>query len=54
MEDINRVKVVLVEKKRTSKRLAEQMGGKSYNRFQMVYELFPARLGNYIERLQGY
>ena len=26
MEDINRIKVVLVEKKRTSKWLAEQMG----------------------------
>ena len=26
MEDINRIKVVLVEKKRTSKGLAEQMG----------------------------
>lgn len=27
MEDINRIKVVLVEKKRTNKWLAEQLGG---------------------------
>ena len=27
MEDVNRIKLVLVEKKRTSKRLSEQMGG---------------------------
>ena len=26
MEDVNRIKLVLVEKKRTSKRLSEQMG----------------------------
>jgi len=27
MEDVNRIKIVLVEKKRTSKWLAEQLGG---------------------------
>ena len=27
MEDVNRIKLVLVEKKRTSKWLAEQLGG---------------------------
>ncbi len=31
MEDINRIKLVLVEKKRTSKWLAEQLGGESVN-----------------------
>lgn len=33
MEDINRIKVVLVEKKRTNKWLAEQMGGQTLHCF---------------------
>lgn len=37
MEDINRIKVVLVEKKRTNKWLAEQLGGEPFYRFKMVY-----------------
>lgn len=31
MEDINRIKIVLVEKQRTGKWLAEQLGKKSLN-----------------------
>lgn len=43
MEDINRIKVVLVEKKRTNKWLAEQLGGEPNNCFQMVYKFITAR-----------
>ena len=43
MEDVNRIKLVLVEKKRTSKWLAEQLG------VNPVYELFPTRPCVYIK-----
>lgn len=36
-KDINRLKVVLAEKKRTNKWLAEQLGERPWNCFKMVY-----------------
>lgn len=43
MEDINRIKLVLVEKKRTNKWLSEQMGGNTFHRFKVVYKLITTR-----------
>ncbi len=37
-KDINRLKVVLAEKKRTNKWLAEQLGKRSCNRLKVVYQ----------------
>ena len=37
-KDINRLKVVLTEKKRTNKWLAEQLGKRSCHCFKMVYQ----------------
>lgn len=42
-EAINRIKVMLVEKNRTSKWLSEQMGGNSINGIKMVYKCITAR-----------
>ena len=44
-KDINRIKVVLAEKKRTNKWLAEQLGCAPYNRFQVVYQCVSATDG---------
>lgn len=44
--DVNRLKVVLAEKKRTNKWLCEQLGGKPVNCLQMVYEQFTARFAD--------
>ena len=43
MEDGNRLKLVLVEQKKTSKWLSEELGGESIHRFQMVHEFLSAR-----------
>ena len=37
-KDLNRLKVVLAEKKRTNKQLAEQIGVDQAHRVQMVYQ----------------
>lgn len=42
MEDINRLKLVLVEKKKTGKWLAEQLGRDPINNIKMVYQCFTA------------
>lgn len=42
MQDVNRLKIVLVEQKKASKWLSEELGGKSFHRFQMVHELITA------------
>ena len=47
MKDINRIKVVLVEKKRTNKWLAEQLGKDPATVSKLVYEYFTARVGNF-------
>lgn len=49
MEDVNRIKVVLVEKKKTSKWLSEQMGGNAFNCFQMVYQFIPTRFEQFTQ-----
>ena len=43
VKDINRLKVVLVENKRTNKRLAEQLGHDPGYHIQMVYECGTAK-----------
>lgn len=42
MEDINRLKIVLAEKKRTAKWLASEIGKGPCNHFQMVYQYYAA------------
>lgn len=49
MEDVNRIKLVLVEKKRTNKWLSEQMGGNPLHSFKMVYQFLSARPSKSIE-----
>lgn len=41
MEDINRIKLVLVEKKRTNKWLTD--GSNTFHRFKVVYKLITTR-----------
>jgi len=43
MGEINRINLVLFEKKRTNKWLAEQMGGQSDHRVEVVHQLFATR-----------
>lgn len=38
MKDMNRLKLILVEKKKTGKWLAEQLRKKSINGFQIVFQ----------------
>ena len=45
-EDINRLKLILVEKKKTSKWLADELSVNPLHRVEMVYELFATRLGH--------
>lgn len=42
MEDINRIKLVLVEKKRTSKWLSQAAGSNTINCFKVVYQFVTA------------
>lgn len=48
-EDMNRLKLILVEKKKTSKWLADELGVPPYHRVEMVHELIAARLGHRTE-----
>jgi hypothetical protein len=43
MQDVNRLKLVLVEQKKTSKWLSEELGGESIHRFQMVHQFVTTR-----------
>ena len=52
MQDVNRLKIVLVEQKKTSKWLSEALGGKSIHCFKMVYEFITARHRNPRENLE--
>ena len=46
MKDLNRIKVVLAERKRTNKWLAAELDKRSRYHFKMVHQFIPARSCN--------
>ena len=51
-KELNRLKVVLAEKKRTNKWLGEQLGKDKNNHIKMVYQYLSARFGQSYEDSQ--
>lgn len=45
-EDLNRLKIVLAEHKKTNKWLADQLKKRPGYRFKMVYQQYPALTGD--------
>ena len=51
-KELNRLKVVLAEKKKTNKWLGEQLGKDKNNHIKMVYQYLSARFGQSYEDSQ--